>query len=188
MTDHPNQLYATEFTEADQARLAGFSCGDDIWSRHVAEWIRGSDSLDSQKRGTKIWLFETIDGEVVGFGSIGISRWKWPPPDGTPTSIILIPMLGIDARFHGQPRDPQWRYSRQLMSHLIAQAQLRSHEWTGDPEAKPQWLVLMVHKENARAIRLYQDCGFQIIPGVLRRNDHLVMKLWVGEPSAAASN
>ena len=27
MTDHPHQLYAVDFKEADQARLAGFSCG-----------------------------------------------------------------------------------------------------------------------------------------------------------------
>lgn len=67
MTDHPHQLYAIEFSEADQARLVGFSCGDEPWSKHVAEWILGSDVLDSMKRGTRVWLFETGSAEVVGF-------------------------------------------------------------------------------------------------------------------------
>lgn len=47
MTPHPHQLYAAPFTEADQARLAGFSCGAEPWSRHVAEWLLGSDVCDS---------------------------------------------------------------------------------------------------------------------------------------------
>lgn len=81
-TVHPHQLHAVEFAEADQARLAGVSCGDEPWSKHVTEWIRGSDVLDSMQRGTRVWLFETDHGEVVGFGSIGTSTWRWPPPDG----------------------------------------------------------------------------------------------------------
>lgn len=183
MTDHPHQLYAVDFTEADQVRLAGFSCGDAIWSRHVAEWIRGSDVLDSMKKGTRVWLFETGEGEIVGFGSIGTTRWRWPPPDGSYTTIVLIPMLGLDVRFQGQPPDPDWKYARQIMSHLIAEAQQLVQAWPGAPEAKPQWFVLLVHRDNARAIRFYEKCGFELIPGVVRRNDHVVMKLWLGEPT-----
>jgi hypothetical protein len=47
MTGSPHQLYAVEFHEADQTRLVGFTCGEEAWSRHVAEWIRGPDVLDS---------------------------------------------------------------------------------------------------------------------------------------------
>jgi ribosomal protein S18 acetylase RimI-like enzyme len=181
MMEHPHQLYAIEFTEADQARLVGFSCGDEPWSRHVTEWILGSDVLDSMKRGTSVWLFETEHGEVVGFGSVGTSEWRWPPPKGSKTTIVLVPMLGIDIRYRGKPPEPEWRYSRQLMSHLIAEGQRKAREWTGDAEEKPQWLVLMVHRDNARAIRFYEQCGFELIPDVVRRQDHLVMKLWIGE-------
>ncbi len=82
--DHPHQLYAIEFTEADQARLVGFSCGEELWSKHVTEWILGPDVLDSMKEhGTRVWLFETVQGDIVGFGSVGTSVWRWPPPDGT---------------------------------------------------------------------------------------------------------
>jgi hypothetical protein len=138
MMDHPNQLYAIEFTEADQARLVGFSCGDEPWSRHVTEWILGSDVLDSMKRGTRVWLFETEQGETVGFASIGTSEWRWPPPKGSKTTIVLVPMLGIDIRYRGKPPEPEWRYSRQLMSHLIAEGQRKAREWTGVAEEKPR--------------------------------------------------
>ena len=181
MTDHPHQLYAAEFTEADQARLVGFSCGDDSRSRHVTEWILGTDVLDSMQRGTRVWLFETEQREVVGFGSIGTSIWKWPPPNGARTTVVIIPMLGIETRFQGQPSDPNWRYARQIMSHLLAEGERIAREWSGDADKKPQWLVLMVHRDNARAIRFYEQCGLELIPGVVRRNDHLVMKIWIGE-------
>ena len=67
MATNPYQLHATPFTEADQARLVGFSCGDASWSRHVTEWILGSDVLDSMKRNTRVWLFETAENEIIGF-------------------------------------------------------------------------------------------------------------------------
>lgn len=181
MNEHPYQLYAVGFSKADHARLAGFSCGEEPWSRHVTEWILGSDVLDSMVRGTHVWLFETERGEIVGFGAVGMSTWHWPPPKGSRTTIVLIPMFGIDVRYRGEPPEPDWRYSRQVMSHLIAEGQRRVHEWTGDADDKPQWLVLMVHRENTRAIRFYEKCGFELIQGVVRRNDHLVMKLWIAE-------
>jgi ribosomal protein S18 acetylase RimI-like enzyme len=179
--DHPHQLYAVDFTEADQARLAGFSCGDEPWSKHVTEWILGSDVLDSMERGTRVWLFETEQGDIVGFGSVGTSRWKWPPPEGAPTNIVLIPMLGIDVRFQGKPSDPEWRYSRQIMGHLIAEGQRIAQEWPESAGQKPQWIVLMVRRENARAIRSYEKCGLELIPDVVRRNNHVVMKMWIGD-------
>ena len=67
MATNPYQLYATPFTEADQTRFVGFSCGDASWSRHVTEWILGSDVLDSMKRNTRVWLFETAENEIIGF-------------------------------------------------------------------------------------------------------------------------
>ena len=65
MTDHPHQLYPVEFQESDQARLAGLSCGDEVWSKHVAEWILGSDVFSSMERGARVWLFENAEGDIV---------------------------------------------------------------------------------------------------------------------------
>lgn len=187
MTHHPHQLFAIPFTEADQSRLAGFSCGQESWARHVSEWILGSDVLHSMKKGTRVWLFETADGEIIGFGSLGTSKWNWPPPDGSKTTIVLIPMLGFAEKFQGQPTEKEWRYSHQIMGHLIAEAQKlaqSARELTSDI---PSWLVLMVHRENTRAIQFYQNCGFELIPDVVRRNDHVVMKLWIGDGTDASA-
>ncbi len=96
-------------------------------------------------------------------------------------TVVLIPMLGVDVRYQGQPAEADWRYSRQIMGHLIAEGQRLACEWPGDPGVKPQWLVLMVHRDNVKAIRFYEQCGFELIPDVVRRKDHLVMKLWIGE-------
>lgn len=181
MTDHPDELLRRPFAEADQARLVGFSCGTDTWARHVVEWIRGSDVLDSMERhGTQVWLFETQGGEIVGFGSVGICHWRWPPPDGRHAKLVMIPMLGIDERFQGIPEDPDWRYSTQIMSHLIYEAQQLATSQESE-HGRIEWLVLLVHRENHRAIRFYEKCGFELIPGVVRRNNHVIMKLWIGE-------
>ena len=40
--------------------------------------------------------------------------------------------------------------------------------------------MLMVHQDNKRAIRFYEQCGFEQIPDVVRRENHLVMKIWIG--------
>ena len=67
------------------------------------------------------------------------------------------------------------------MAHLIAEAQRIVSEWSENAHQKPQWMVLMVRAENARAIRFYEQCGFELIPDVVRRNNHVVMKLWIGQ-------
>jgi ribosomal protein S18 acetylase RimI-like enzyme len=67
------------------------------------------------------------------------------------------------------------------MGHLIDAGRQFALGDTDDAAGKPKWLVLMVHRDNARAIRFYEQCGFEVIPNVVRRNDHLVMKLWIGE-------
>ena len=90
-------------------------------------------------------------------------------------------MLGIDLRFRGQPADSEWRYSRQIMSHLIAEAFQLLAGWPRESGAAPQWLVLQVHKDNKRAIHFYEQCGFELIPDVERIANHWVMKLYIGD-------
>ena len=191
MTDHPHQLYTVNFMEADQARLAGFSCGDEAWSRCATEWIQGSDVLDSMKRGRRSGYLRTREAK-----SLASVRWGERLGVGRPQMVrrlqsMLIPMVGLATSFHRQPPDPDWRYAKQVMSHLINAAREISHlinaareisHETAAQSAKPaQWLVLMVHRDNQYAIRCYEKCGFELIPDVVRRNDHLVMKLWIGE-------
>jgi len=176
MTNHPHQLYATPLTsEADQTRLVGFNCGTEHFAGHVAEWILGSDVFDSIKRGTRVWIFETVAGHVVGYGSLGTTRWKWPLPDGQRTSLVIIPMLGMDSRYFGQPPEPEWRYANQMMAHLIHEATRLVSEWPRGDKKYCRKLVLFVHRDNRRAIRFYERCGFEAISGSIDESGHFKM-------------
>jgi ribosomal protein S18 acetylase RimI-like enzyme len=66
------------------------------------------------------------------------------------------------------------------MSHLIHAAVEMSHQ-AELSDTPIDWLILMVHNDNLRAIKLYEKCGFELVPDVLRRNNHRVMKLWIGD-------
>jgi hypothetical protein len=82
---NPYQLYADEFTEEDLPELAQFDCCGDRdapWARAANEWLFGSDVWQSKKRGTSVWLYRLVSGVVVRFGSLGMTRRRWPPPDG----------------------------------------------------------------------------------------------------------
>lgn len=65
---------------------------------------------------------------------------------------LVMPRLAARAQLRRQPCDANWRYSRQIMSHLLAEGERIAREWSGNVEEKPEWLVLMVHRDNARAI------------------------------------
>lgn len=171
------QLFADPFTQADQSEMAGLHCGDEPSARAATAWTTGSDVLDSMaNRETRVWVFRNQDDEIVGFGSLGPTRWKWPPPDGDYTRLLMIPQLGIDARFHGQPPDPEWRYSNQVMRHLIHEAQA----WAADirktrpPKKHVKLLILQVHKDNTPARRLYEKFEFVAMPD-FASHDHIVM-------------
>lgn len=170
----PYQLYADELRASDLAELIDFDCGDDPdkpWSRAATEWLLGSDVWESiEKRGTKVWLFRTELDVIVGFGSLGMTRRKWPPPDGKYSNLLIIPMLGIDRRFHGQPPDPDKRYSKQILSHLLHEArQLFQSNQNAGRETLPL-LTLYVHEDNYRAIRLYEKVGFISEPSATRNH------------------
>ena len=174
------QLYADIFTKADQEELVGFSCGDSTQGKFCTQWILGSDVFDSMKRGTTVWLFRNQEGKVVGYGSLGIVRWRWPlsDPEGKYTKNLYIPMLGIDKNFQGQPTDTEWRFSHQIMNHLIAAA----YEINQQLDNPLDWVLLMVAPDNTGAIKLYEHFDFELIPNVTRGPGLRVMqRLMTGE-------
>lgn len=166
------QLYADAFTEADRGDLVGFSCGESKSGKFCTEWIIGSGAFDSMNRGSSVWLYRINTGQVVGYGSVGLVNWRWPIPGGKYTRLLYIPMLGIDQKFHGQPPDPDWRYSRQIMQHLVAEA-IRTN---GERKKPAEYLLLLVDPNNEAAIRLYQRFDFQLIPNVTYGANLSVMK------------
>jgi RimJ/RimL family protein N-acetyltransferase len=171
------QLFADPFTEADQPAMVGLHCGDEPWARAATAWITGSDVLDSRhNHRTRVWVFRDDADSIVGFASLGPTQWRWPPPDGRYTRLLMVPQLGIDARFRGQPPDPAWRYSNQVMSHLIFEAQEWASEIRRTKPAKKhvKLLILQVHKDNLAARRLYEKFDFIAMPNFESR-DHIVM-------------
>ena len=163
-----HQLFADVFSPADQSEMAGLHCGDSPWSRAAAEWIKGSDVCDSiEKHQTRVWVFRNASDDIVGFGSLAATRWKrWPPPDGPRSRLLYIPQLGIDSRFHGKPDDPEWRFSNQIMDHLIHEARelaLEIHD-TKPASKHVDLLFLKVHKDNIAAKKVYERFEFERLP------------------------
>lgn len=176
-TPHHYQLFADELAENDRSEFLDFSCGDESWSKAATEWIVGSDVWESiEKRKTKVWLYRTAADLLVGFGSLGMSRRRWPPPDGGFANLLIIPMLGLDFRFHGKPPDKEWRYSNQIVSHLRYEAIQLCRELTAKSKNRSTLplLSLFVHEDNEKAIRLYEKFGFAMEPKA-KRGDHMLM-------------
>ncbi len=172
---NPYQLHADEFTEDDRSELINLNCGDEPWARAATQWMIGTEVRDSiEKYRTRVWLYRNDQGVIVGFGSLGTTRRRWPPPDGGYTNLLIIPMLGIDYHFHGQPPDPQQRFSNQILSHLRYEAIqfIKSDQDSG--RLTLPLLLLYVHRENGRAIRLYEKFGFIAEPAGAR-GDLLIM-------------
>lgn len=129
-----------------------------------------------RKWSTRVWVFRDEADSIVGFASLGPTRRRWPPPSGEYVSLLIIPQLGIDIRFRGQPPDREWRYANQIMRHVIFEAQ----DWASEARrTKPNkghfdLLMLQVHRDNHAARRLYERFGFAIVPS-FECNSHFVM-------------
>lgn len=173
-------LFADEFTAADQPILAGLYCGDEPWARASTEWIRSSEVLDSiNGQGTRVWIYRNAeeDDAIVGFSSLAVTPWrKWPPPNGKRCRLLYIPQPGLDQKFRGYPPDPVWRYSNQIMEHLIGEARLPAQkiQIEKSPSKHAELLTLKVHRENAAARKVYERYGFELLPG-FEDNEHLMM-------------
>ena len=151
-------MLKTPFTQALLPKVIDFSCGCQPWEIEVSEWIkmpRGSgslpgalDEMESQE-SCQVWLYGTEGGELVGFGSLGGTKWRWPRPNKDPqVSINVIPYLGISVEFQGKPE----RYAAQILSDLRAEACMHV-------EREPI-LGLFVDVRNQKAIRFYSKEGF----------------------------
>jgi GNAT superfamily N-acetyltransferase len=119
----------------------------------------------------KVWLYfvEAVSEEYfVGFSSLGTTQWSIPPPDGEIRDVGLIPMLAVALAFQGKPTgDGVKRYSRQILDHVIAQANERGL----------RELCLTVNAANIRALKLYQNAGFQVLGSKDGRGNLHMLKL-----------
>src|SRR5262249_21740226 len=127
--------------------------------REVADYIQGARGTgsaldDMANNGTSVWLYETVAGELVGYGSLGTTQWRWDDPKkGSWTPIYIIPFYGVQTPFQGQPPgDKADRYGRRIFEDLMGKA-------LAHPE-KRRLLALCVHPKNEKAIKVYRDFGF----------------------------
>jgi hypothetical protein len=108
--------------------------------------------------GTQVWLHRTEEGELVGVSSLAERHWSWPPPTGPKKLLSIIPCVGLQKAFQGEPKDvaPEERFAVQILDHLIHEATTRIH--------REPLIGLMVDEENKRAIRYYEKAGFIRLP------------------------
>lgn len=156
-----DDLKLVPFTPELLPRVAGMECGDAVWEREVAAWIKApvgaGGAADAVAQQVVVWLYETHDGRLIGFGSLAHALHLPPIPGVESPSASVIPFFGIDKQFHGQPAGPrEQRYAYRVFADLIAiarQARL----------VRPL-LVLEVDVANTRAERFYRETfGFRDI-------------------------
>jgi ribosomal protein S18 acetylase RimI-like enzyme len=150
------------FSEADIAlpEVQAFDCGDAPWDVEVAEWIKsrsGDNSVLEDKRrfGTEVWLYRDEDGRLVGYGSLGQTKYTWPVGTKRKEIVSVIPFIGVERAFHGEPRDAADRndkYAYQILDDLLDHA-------AGITTRFPL-VALSVDDRNTRAIKFYQYKGF----------------------------
>jgi ribosomal protein S18 acetylase RimI-like enzyme len=152
----PDPLIAVPFSAELLDLIRDFSCGEENYERELADWIR-QDSLPTLARGGKVWLYATARKELVGFGSVALTRWHYPEPSSKRVELAVIPAVAIHTSYRRKPDGPrEERYSSQILDHLIAEAaQL--------PVDVPV-LALFVHPDNQGAIKLYSRFGFSFFP------------------------
>jgi ribosomal protein S18 acetylase RimI-like enzyme len=129
-----------------------FEYGSEPYQQELALWMQ-NDAIPALLRGTKIWLYVNQAGDIVGYGSLGITRWNYPDAAARKTALVIIPAVALSKEFWGKPDGPpQERYSSQILGHLLDEAR----NWPGQLPA----VGLFVHPDNLAAIKLYERFGF----------------------------
>ena len=148
-------LIATELSVDMLSLFRGFDFGDESYHRELGTWLE-SEAEIAMSHGTRLWAYATRDGDLVGYSSLGATRWNYPAPSSKKEVIVIIPAVAMRREFWGRPREANRneRYSSQIMRHLLIQAEC----WPNQPKA----IGLYVHPENLSAINLYERFEFQL--------------------------
>jgi GNAT superfamily N-acetyltransferase len=159
-----SQLKRELFTESMLPDVADFYCGDEFWEMEPAIWLKApahhDDCALSRMRSgnATVWLYRhPVSNEIIGFGSLGRTRWRFPGASGRAV-INLIPHSAVAKEYWGEPSGPKEdRYASQIIGDIAEEAKAQSG-------CEPI-LGLFVQENNTRAIRFYLRTGFAFVPG-----------------------
>src|SRR5947209_8281695 len=79
-----------------------FDYGNEPYQKELADWVR-NEAATALERGTKVWLYVNQADEIVGYGSLGVTRWKYPDPSSRKAELVVIPAVAIRREFWGKP-------------------------------------------------------------------------------------
>lgn len=148
------------FTASDLGlpEVQQFHCGDEPWDREVADWIKsasGENSVieDMKRFGTEVWLHRDEQGVLVGYSSLGETKYTWPIGTKKKEVVSLIAFIGVHEQFKGMPKDAERddKYAYQILDELLAYAAEKT--LSGQ---RYSLVVLSVDERNTRAIRFYE--------------------------------
>lgn len=151
----PTVLSATELTADLLSVVRGLDYGSEPYQAELGTWL-DTDAEFAMSRGTRVWAYATPAGEIVGYSSLGTSRWTYPDAKSKKETVVIIPAVALRREYWGEPKadDKRNRFASQIMSHLLTNAE----RWPGEPPA----VGLYVHPANNAAIKLYHRFGFQL--------------------------
>ncbi|HUY76907.1 MAG TPA: hypothetical protein VMV29_09055, partial [Ktedonobacterales bacterium] len=156
-----------------------------------AQWITNTapdekNVIEHLRDGTKVWLYLTGQGDIVGYGSLGITTWKYPEPLGSEkATIAVIPAVAVSSAFQSQPPgDWRQRYSTEILSDLIATA-TQDHLTGRFPDPV---LGLFVDARNGRAKKLYTRVGFTDYGKPFKRDGYYDQRMRIKLDVSAIAN
>ena len=117
----PDLLQKVPFTPQLLSFVQDFDCGDEEWERPLAAWIKAAPDdangtlhlMSDPKHELQVWLHVNDRRQVVGYSSLGKSKWRWPDPQDKRVPISVIPNVAIQKRFWGLPENDPPKYSTQ---------------------------------------------------------------------------
>ena len=146
--------------DIDLPEVQAFDCGGAPWDIEVAEWFEsrsGQNSVleDMKRFGTEVWLHRDEDGRLVGYSSLGQTKYTWPVGTKNKETVNVIPFIGVQKQFQGEPRDAENqddKYAYQILDELLSCA---AGKWERFP-----LITLSVDDRNTRAIEFYRRRAF----------------------------
>jgi len=157
------------FSAEDYIEVQSFDCGSKPYQLEVSDWLKAPADQDGALAAigsdppAKVWLYRQNNyasnseqpGEIVGFGAISQSKWRWTEKKDPYIPVTVILWLAVQTKFKRQPDgDPDGYYSSQIVDGLIAE----SLETQNDRPV----LGLCVRPDNTAAIDLYRRKAFKV--------------------------